>query len=289
MCIDAVNKINIYGVDIFDKLVNILFVLARSGENRDPQKCRSHNHTYFEIHYVAKGNMLYEVDNASVEVSAGQYIIVTPRQVHRVLDHSDDYIKYSVAFEIEKNCEIYSLFNSKRKRIFQITTDLKNGFDFVTRQANKRGAYCEFLIKKRLNEMVYIIADQLANGKGLKVNKEFSDDRLLKAKKYIEDNSNIFFSCNEVAQYCGISTKQLGRLFQKYRNESLLEFIHVQKISDARKLLLNTDELQETISKNLGFSSVHYFNKFFLHEVGMTPDDYRKKHSKVNNGRKKND
>jgi len=280
-CIDAINRVNISDVDISSEFVNVLFVYARSGANRDPQKCRCHKHTYFEIHYVAEGNMIYEVDDTSVDVLSGHYILVTPCQSHRVIDHSDDYVKFSLAFEVDHESELYSLFDSKRKKFFEITPDLISGFDFVIHQAEQRGAYSELLIKKRLNEMVYLIAEQLVKGKPTKLCKAFSDDRLLKAKKYIEDNSHVFFSCNEVAQYCGISTKQLGRLFQKYRNESLLEFIHVQKISDARRMLINTDELQETISRELGFSSVHYFNKFFLHEVGMTPDDYRKKHSKV--------
>ncbi len=288
-CIDAINRVNISDVDISDEFVNVMFVYARSGANRDPQKCRCHNHTYFEIHYVAEGNMVYEVDDTSVDVLAGQYILITPRQLHRVIVHSDDYVKFSLAFEVDMKSELYDVFNNKGKKCFDITPDLVRGFNFVTRQAERRGAYCELIIKKRLNEMVYLIAEQLAKGKTSKLCKVFADDRLLKAKKYIEDNSHVFFSCNEVAQYCGISTKQLGRLFQKYRNESLLEFIHVQKISDARRMLINTDELQETISRELGFSSVHYFNKFFLHEVGMTPDDYRRKHGRLKNRRKEND
>jgi AraC-like DNA-binding protein len=79
-----------------------------------------------------------------------------------------------------------------------------------------------------------------------------------------------------------LSPKQLGRLFEKYEGKTVLEFIHEQKINSAKQLLLESDELQETISKKLGFSSVHYFNKFFISHTGMTPSKYRKMASSAN-------
>ena len=273
--VDAVNRINISSVDIVDEPVNVLLVNARSGENKDPQNCRAHRHTFFEIHYVAKGNLTYEVDENNIDVSEDRFILITPGQMHRVFAHSDDYVKFSVAFEIDSNSEIYNILSSKRKKVFKVPYDIKAGFGFITQQADRRGAYCEMLIKKRINEMVYVLADQLSNGGSAK-KKDCFDDRLLQAKKYIEDNSNEFLNCRDVARYCGVSPKQLGRIFQKYANQTVLDYIHVQKISDACKRLVNTDDLQETISKGLGFSSVHYFNKFFAQQVGMTPDEYRK-------------
>ena len=105
------------------------------------------------------------------------------------------------------------------------------------------------------------------------------DDRVLSAKKYIEDNPDIFFTCAEVASYCQLSTKQLGRLFNKYEGMGLLEYIHNTKIKQAKELLLHTDDSQTNIAKKLGFLDTQYFGKFFQREVGKTPAVFRTENS----------
>ena len=42
-------------------------------------------------------------------------------------------------------------------------------------------------------------------------------------------------------------------------------------------MIVDTDELFDTISQRLGFSSVNYFGKFFMKHTGITPGDFRKK------------
>ena len=65
--------------------------------------------------------------------------------------------------------------------------------------------------------------------------KTFFDKRVIKAKMLIEDNTDIFFTCEELSGYCRISAKQLGRLFKKYEGIGLLEYIHRQKTEAAKE------------------------------------------------------
>ena len=85
-------------------------------------------------------------------------------------------------------------------------------------------------------------------------------------------------TCEEVANNCYISTKQLGRLFEKYENTSLLAFIHESKIADIKKMLIRTNHSQKLIGKKLGFSTSAYFSDFFKKHVGITPAQFREKH-----------
>ena len=101
------------------------------------------------------------------------------------------------------------------------------------------------------------------------------DDRVLKAKLLMQDNPDIFFTCEELARYCRVSTKQLGRLFRKYEGKGLLEYIHAQKNDTAKRMLLETDLPQKVIAKRLGFSDYRYYAHFFSRMTGMTPSEYQ--------------
>ena len=130
------------------------------------------------------------------------------------------------------------------------------------------------MIKNRLCEIIYTVAESSAVRNAVPTSPY--DTRMIKAKKYIEDNPQIFMTCEEVASYCNLSVKQLGRLFLQYENVSLLAFIHGQKIEEAKRMIKESDELFESISEKLGFSSVNYFGKFFTKHTGVTPGDYRR-------------
>ena len=277
----AINRLNISSVDMCDKFADVKFIIARSGANRDPQIRRKHNHKYFQLHYILQGSIVYEIEGNIVDALEGNVVVVPSGHYHSVINQSSDYIKVTVSFNANVDSDIYSILNVSNNYLHKMTPDIFSGIEFVTEQANKCGSFSEMLIKKRLTEMVYILADRLSTGKSKSNENEFSDDRLLKAITYIEDNPGVFFKCYEVAHHCGISSKQLGRLFKKYRNESFLDFIHAQKIGDACQRLLNTDKKVEIIAQELGFSSINYFSKFFIFEVGMPPTEYRKKYIEI--------
>ena len=102
------------------------------------------------------------------------------------------------------------------------------------------------------------------------------DIRLLRAKQFIADNAHVFLGCEDVANYCYISTKQLSRIFLKYEDVTLLQYIHKEKIREAEGMLKVRENSMQEISEALGFSSVYYFHAFFTKYTGVTPGQYRR-------------
>ena len=270
--IDAINKITLPEQDIFAGSPRILWVNAACSENKFTLNLKPHNHAFFEMHVIISGSIVYRFNDRDVTVSGGQLMFIPPHVIHCIPYQSDDFEKMTVAFEADG--ELNSILYSKRKRAIDASEDAKDCLDFILRRAKNKTLCSEMLIKNRLCEIIYTVAETAAI-KPMSPAVSY-DTRIIKAKKYIEDNSHIFLSCDEVARYCNLSAKQLGRLFIQYEGVSLLAFIHGQKIEDAKKMIRETDELFETISEKLGFSSVNYFGKFFTKHMGVTPGDYRK-------------
>lgn len=277
--IDAIQRINL---SVFDESANvqadlrILWLNAFSYDNKDSLNFRPHNHTFFEIHFVTQGHIKYRFDNSEAEIPANNYLLIPPHCIRCIVDQSKDFQKITLAFEVEDASDLSLSLSDLSKHTSPTGEEIGLSIEFINRIASQKLPYTDNIMKSRLGEIVYLIA---ANSPHRPVNGNAGpilDPRLLKAKKYIEDNPHIFLSCDEVAQYCRLSPKQLGRLFLQYEGCSLLAFIHGQKIEVAKKLIRETDDLFESISENLGFSSVNYFGKFFTRCTGITPGEYRK-------------
>ena len=270
--IDSINKVTIPKESIFGSSPQVLWINAACSENKFTLNLKPHNHTFFEMHIVMSGCIVYSFNDTEVTVSGGQLTCIPPHVIHCITYQSEDFQKMTVAFEADG--ELCDILSGKRMRAIDMNEDSKESLEFIIRRAKNKTLCSDLLIKNRLCEMIYSLAEAYAGKMPLSATSY--DTRIIKAKKYIEDNPHIFFSCDEVARYCNLSTKQLGRLFTEYENISLLAFIHGQKIEEAKKLIRETDELFETISEKLGFSSVNYFGKFFAKHTGATPGDFRK-------------
>ncbi|MBQ7334850.1 MAG: AraC family transcriptional regulator [Clostridia bacterium] len=274
--IEAINKINLSDLPRADRVFSVLWIMAAGEHNKSTQSFYFHIHTFYEIHLILQGSIVYGFEGGNVTVSKDQFLLILPMQAHRVVETSPDFVKVTLAFEVCDNPSLDTALERKSKKLFRTGEEILDGMEMIVRRADQKSAYSDLIIAQRLDEILYLILEAISVPAPLFEHTRGYDDRLLKAKKYIEDNPGMFFTCNEVADYCRISPKQLGRLFRKYEKQSVLAFIHAQKIEAAKHLLRNTDTLQETISRSLGFSNVQYFNKFFIRHTGMTPSEYRR-------------
>jgi AraC-like DNA-binding protein len=275
--VEAISRLNVSLSDTLageSESLRILWLSAFCTANKDSLNFRPHNHTFFEVHFSTRGHIVYRFDDAKVSVAEGSYLLIPPHSIHSIDDHSDDFRKVTISFEASEDSDVFSSLSDISKRSMETGADIAAALEFIVTRAGARSPYEEAIIKNRLVEIVYLMA--ASSDYRPPSTHAFYDSRLLKAKKFIEDNPQIFLSCEEVAQFCHLSSKQLGRLFQQYESCSLLDFIHGQKVEAAKRLIRETDEIFESISEQLGFSSVNYFGKFFYRCTGMTPGEYRK-------------
>ena len=96
------------------------------------------------------------------------------------------------------------------------------------------------------------------------------------AKRYIDDNTGLFLTCEDVAAYCHYNSKYLGRLFKEETGKTMLEYIHSKKSKEAEHLLASSELSLSEISDALGFENEYYFNTFFKRINGISPGTYRR-------------
>lgn len=79
----------------------------------------------------------------------------------------------------------------------------------------------------------------------------------------------------DLAEYTGLSTSYLSRLFKKETGVSVSDYIREKKIEKAQHLLKFCDYSLVEITNYLSFSSQSHFIQLFKEFTGMTPKKYR--------------
>ena len=76
------------------------------------------------------------------------------------------------------------------------------------------------------------------------------------------------------------STRALSRACRAVTGTSTKDVIDARVALEARRLLVHTDLPINAIARQLGFSEVTNFGKFFVRRVNMTPGAFRRKSKK---------
>ena len=97
-------------------------------------------------------------------------------------------------------------------------------------------------------------------------------------KAYIK--SNIFepISLSDVAKALGINKCYLATVFKKEENMTIVHYIQQEKINMAISMLKYSDRSIVEIVNYLKIPSQSYFGKMFKREMGISPNEYRRRY-----------
>lgn len=102
---------------------------------------------------------------------------------------------------------------------------------------------------------------------------------LMDVANYIQQNLSSSITVEDIAKSLYLSRPYLSKKFKNDTGISVTEFIHRQKIEEAKRLLKYTDKSLLSISIYLSFSSQSHFTNMFKKMTGQLPKDYREQFS----------
>ena len=270
------NKLNIPQYSNLFKDIEILwFNTTNASKYKYMMTQRSHHHSFFEVHFVFLGEIFYKINNDTFNISCGNYIVIPPKQNHKIHSYSSDMSKLSLGFSLPSSNPFYELITKNSNKNTKISPQITESIAYIQGQLKKDSEPFMFGIQNRILEIIYSLPKIKLTDSVLDTENFDYDSRIHKAKQYIKYNISSHITCTDIATHCYLSTKQLTRLFQKYENKSLLEYLHEQKIKHIQKLLCDSEKSLKQISIDSGFINESYFNSFFKKHAGQTPGDYR--------------
>lgn len=104
---------------------------------------------------------------------------------------------------------------------------------------------------------------------------------LRRAFRFIEDHFREAISLIEVARAVERSSAYLTDVMRRETGRTVLEWIIERRLTEARRLLLETEDRVEDIAQVLGYSDTTYFARQFRQRNGITPQAWRRAQQKT--------
>lgn len=109
-------------------------------------------------------------------------------------------------------------------------------------------------------------------------------ERLMRKFAYlVEERFHTGKGLEHYASELGVTSTHLTRVCQKLNNQSASQFLQDRIISEARRLLLISNDKIQDIATDLGFTSAAYFSRFFTTRLGMCPKEFRQSRDQFRN------
>jgi len=108
-------------------------------------------------------------------------------------------------------------------------------------------------------------------------NKKQQRDLLVQAINYIDTHyADETISLDCVAQKVNISPNYFSAMFSQEVGQTFVEYLTGKRISEAKRMLRQTDMRSSQIAFAIGFRDSHYFSFVFKKVTGSTPSEYRR-------------
>lgn len=233
-------------------------------------------HSYWELTYVDKGELLTTIDGVSYHLKQGDLIFYAPMQFHTQSTFEKISSSY-LTINFKMNFNHADLLCNK---IFSLQRD---SYFIVTRlieELSNDNLYSNDLslcyLKQLIIQMLRLDNSHFYSKPTTHMQQTYENELLNDILLYIDDNIYEKISVSTLCEHFCISTSMLHSLFRKNMNNTAKNYINELKLSKSKELIRNSTHTLSEISEMLGFSSIHYFSKKFKSYFNISPTEYSK-------------
>ena len=233
-------------------------------------------HSYWELTYVDKGELLTTIDRVSYHLKQGDLIFYAPMQFHTQSTFEKISSSYlTINFKMNFNhadllCN--KIFSLKRDSYFIVTK--------LIEELSNDNLYSDDLslcyLKQLIIQMLRLDNSHFHSKPTTHMQQTYENELLNDILLYIDDNIYEKISVSTLCEHFCISTSMLHSLFRKNMNNTAKNYINELKLSKSKELIRNSTHTLSEISEMLGFSSIHYFSKKFKSYFNISPTEYSK-------------
>ncbi len=246
---------------------------------------RLHSHDYYELVIFDGGEINYVCESRVYSPRRGDVIIIPPGKFHmsKLKGESTHYKRhvfylYPSAFDAVGDCLSAVLWQADDGLLFSLST-VEKGEELLSLAEKLSSA-----LKKDSDPLAralgfgYIIEIFcLLNRKDIRYrgDTERLPENILALQQYLDAHYTEIDSVSTVAEHFFYSREYVSRLFKKYYDTTILDYIHKLRISKSRTLIAEGMPIID-VCFAVGYSSLSTFIRAFRKVTNMTPSEYRK-------------
>lgn len=259
--------------------------------NRSIEK--AHRHNYYTVLLVDQASGTHKIDFDIYDFDTNQVFFVSPGQVHQVIEEkepkgfvilfSDDFlVKNSIDQNFIKDINLFHDYgNSPPLKLNNNTySELESILCEIEDLINKNedllydaiGAYLKlFLIKCHNACDLNDEGNTQKNQAGLNILRDF--------KTLVEKNFNKKHKVNFYANSLYVSPDHLNKTIKLFTGVTAKEYIQSRITTEAKRMLLFTQNSSKEISYQLGFNDPSHFSSFFKKCTNLSISEFKKSNS----------
>lgn len=249
----------------------------------------AHRHSFYHLVFFTKGAGFHAIDFTRFETKPYQIYFMIPGQVHSwsFEGEVDGYVvNFSPAFFLSfllrpDYLESFPFFNNiVQDSVINITSPLnekiKGLFEEIMLYDSQREVFQGDMIRALLLQ-IFILIDQNHFASKPQSIPQYNYALLKNFQKLIEKNYTNLKLPMEYADLLYITPNHLNALCKEHLGIQAGEVIRNRIILEAKRLLINQQTSISEIAYFLNFKDNSYFSKFFKKQVGITPEEFRKR------------
>lgn len=253
---------------------------------------RWHYHRELEFLVVDKGRMDVFIEDELVLLNEGGVALVGSSQLHRDRSHASEKLVYFVLqFDLEQAFEsstmpYYRFFSETRSPLSRFNRVLQESDEArrIIREA-VRDIYGEWSDKREGYELaisilvkrILLLLLRSDTHRPLSVKENADLLRLKPVFEYVEQNLDGKIAVEEASRAANISYYYFVKYFKKALGISFMDYVNLQKIKKAEKILLTKDISVAQVGEHIGMPNMAHFYKMFRKFNRCSPNEYRKR------------
>ena len=227
--------------------------------------------TTYRIHIVTSGKATVKCGGKEFTVTRGSIFFAFPSIPISVRGSSDFKYMYISYFGIRAAYEMERIGISTQRPDF-------HGYENII-PIWERSIGADHKITDLSAEGTLLLSlCEIARDTGANPKVDITDETVsafVKIKEYIDEH--LFdegLSTEKISNFFSYSTKYVSRLFIKYYQIGINEYVTTSRINEACLLMDGTRHSVSEIAKAVGFSDPLYFSKVFKKKIGISPKAY---------------
>ncbi len=257
-----------------------IYVNQRAGKS---SMLEMHDHAYFEIYFLRKGEREYFIGERFYKVTEGDTVLIPPNilhrtvggMAHRTLVHIDKaylFRYFSPAMVESLSClggvSVLRPSGENAVRAQSIFQSLLSCYDAHIEEGGR-----DTLLASYIFELLFLFSDGARAGRA----EEPDYGRMEQIVRYIHKNYAALHSIGELADAFFLSKYHLCHLFKKQLGLSIVAYINMIRVRAACRALAEGERNITELAMAVGFNSSAYFCKVFKEQMKQTPLEYQKK------------
>lgn len=245
-------------------------------------QCVPHLHRELELVLMTEGSSLAIADSVRAQIEPGDVFLTFPNQIHYYETKGHEgYLLFIIKPDLMP--EMMDLFHTgtpsspvirgagNDPKIFALFDQLSE----ACRRPSNPEAGKDYTNMLRRGYLLALFSELLPRMEVSKLN--LGDSGALRSiVSFCAQNFSENLSLSMLEEKLHLNKYYISHLFSERLGLRFNDYINSLRISEACRLLLNSDYSITEVSERVGFNTLRTFNRAFMKQHGVSPTDYRK-------------